>query len=236
MFGGDEERLAETEGEEFGHQSVALFGVGLIGDDDDLLAGLTQHGGDFEVEGGAAFKSVNDEEYERGGGEGEIDLLFHGVSDELRRQLGAIQADAAGIHQGIATFEDVGRDEVARDPRLIMHDRDTASHQTVEETALPDVGTSHDSYRARNFSVPFHGATVRATCPPSKQGCVSDAGWRPGSGRFARQPHGFSRSWSRTRRGRNPRRLRRRPYPGPWPPSAVQAVSGRKSWSPYRSR
>ena len=163
MFGGDEERLAKTKRKELGHQSVALFGVGLVGDDDDLLASLAKHGGDFQIEGGAAFGSVDDKKHERGGGEGEVDLLFHGVSDELRRQLGAIQTDAAGIHQGIATFEDVGRDEVTRDPRLIVHNRDASSHQTVEEAALTDVGPSHDGYRARNFCVPFHGRTVRAT-------------------------------------------------------------------------
>ena len=47
MFGRNEQRLAETEGEEFGHQPVAFFGVGLVGNDDDLLAGLAKHGGNF---------------------------------------------------------------------------------------------------------------------------------------------------------------------------------------------
>ena len=236
VLGGDEERLAETEGEELGHQSVAFFGVGLVGDHDDLLAGLTELDGDLQVEGGAPFGSVDHEEHQGGGREGEVDLLLHGVGDELRRELGAIEADAAGIHQRVAAFEDVGRDEVARDARLVVHDRDAAAHQTVEKAALADVGTAHDGYRAGNFSVPFHGTTVGATCPPSKQGCVSDAGGCPGSGRYARRPHGSSRNWSRTKPGRSRRRPRRRPCPGPWPPSAVRGASGRRSSSPCRSK
>ena len=90
MFGGDQQRLTETEREELGHQPVAFLGVGLVGDYHDLLAGLTEFGGDLEVERGATFEGIDDQEHERGGGEGEVDLLLDGVGDELGRELGAV--------------------------------------------------------------------------------------------------------------------------------------------------
>ncbi len=138
-------------------------------DDDHLLARLTELDGDLEVERRATFGSVDDEEHEGGAGQGEVHLLFDRVGDDLRRELGAVQADAARVHQRVAAFEHVGRDEVARDAGLVVHDRDASADQAVEKAALPDVGTAHDGYRAGKFSVPFHGGTVRATRPPSKQ-------------------------------------------------------------------
>jgi hypothetical protein len=135
VFGRDEERLAEAESEELGHQPVALLGVGLVRDHDHLLAGLAELRGDLEVERGAAFGGIDDEQHERGGGEGEVHLLLDGVGHDLGRQLGAVQADAAGVHEGVAAFEDVGRDQVTGDARLVVHDRDAPAHEPVEQAA-----------------------------------------------------------------------------------------------------
>ena len=110
MFGRDEERITEAQGVELAYLAVALFGVSLVGDHDNVLTSLAEFRGNFHIERGAAFGGVDDQQDETGGGEGEIHLLFHGGGDDLGRQLSLIETDTTGIHQGVTPFRDIGRE------------------------------------------------------------------------------------------------------------------------------
>src|SRR5690606_12156615 len=56
----------------------------------------------------------------------------------------ALQSQPARIQKGITPFFDLRRNHVARNPRLIVHDRNALPRQPVEEPALADIGSADD--------------------------------------------------------------------------------------------
>ena len=56
----------------------------------------------------------------------------------------ALEADAAGVEQGVVAVRHFGGDDVARHAGLVMHDGDALPRQPVEEAAFADIGPADD--------------------------------------------------------------------------------------------
>ncbi len=81
-----------------------------------------------------------------GGFNGQFDLVHGGFDDHVVGFFTAQQADAAGVHQrerAPVPFR-LGGDAVARDTRLVMHNRNPFADDAVEQRGLADIRPSDD--------------------------------------------------------------------------------------------
>ena len=123
--------------------------VCLVDDGDDRLPRAAQLAGDLLIEGRDAIQSVDHEKDHVGRLDRELHLPLR-RRDQLADGLAALQAKTAGVEEHVITVRDWGRDDVARDARLVMHNRDALAREPVEETALADVRTTDDGNGARH--------------------------------------------------------------------------------------
>ena len=143
MLGGDEQWLPQPETV---HRTEIVVGIGevhFVDDDLDRLAAAPKHLGDALVERRHAGAAVEYEEDQRGGGDGEIDLLLGGFHELLGRIV-AGQSDAAGVEKRVRAFFDLGGDDVAGDARLVMDDGNAFPRQAIKQATFAHIGASDD--------------------------------------------------------------------------------------------
>ena len=142
MLGGKRDRIAEAEPECLVDAVPRARSLGLVCDDDDRLAGAAHGGGEMPVSGGEAGARVDDKQ----------DRVA--ILESLLR----LRAHAPGERFGIALLEarrvddrecEIGKSRVAfaavaGDARLVIDQRELASHQTVEQRRFADVRPADD--------------------------------------------------------------------------------------------
>ena len=142
----DGKDLVEAELGELQRAVLGPVGVHLVDGDQDRFAAVAQARGGFAVQRHDALLDVHHQDDDIGRLDGEFDLFERRLDDDIVRLLAAQQADAAGIHQRErppAPFH-LGRDAVAGDARLIVHDGDAPPGDAVEQGRLADVGPAHN--------------------------------------------------------------------------------------------
>ena len=186
VLGGKGDRIAEAEAEGLIGAVAPRHALGLVGDDDDRLAGAAHRRGEMAVGGGDPGARVDDEEDR--------------VAVE-QRGLG-LRAHAAGERLGIALFEPGGVDDgegeideprlalaaVARHARLIVDERELPADQPVEQRRLADVRPADDRDLAHGRSAfrcgaagYFDAVRLEATRPSQRSASCRSLGEPSGS-------------------------------------------------------
>ena len=142
VLGGGRNTAAEPEAGEVAGSVVMVGTVGLVHDEDDIGIGLAKELGHFLVDWIDAGTGIDHEDDEVGGVH--RNTGFEG--DLIGKAIFIEGADPAGINEfaGVLGESARGCDAIAGDTRLVEHDGDATSGQTIEEGGLPDVGTTDD--------------------------------------------------------------------------------------------
>jgi len=152
MLGGNHDWFAHAELENGGQVDLGVVEIDLVDDHAHDFAAAAQHAGDAVVERRHALAAVEQEQDERRGRDGKINLLLRG-RDELPGRFAALEPDAAGVEERVAPLLDLGRDDVAGDARLVMHDGNALPRQPVEQAAFAHIGASDDGDGANHRGV-----------------------------------------------------------------------------------
>ncbi len=135
---------AESESREVPRDMIEVLVVGLVENEADLLGGLAELLGDDLIDRGEAFAGIDEEKDEIGGVHRDLRLGAHRLGEVLiGHRANATRVDQVAGNGGEGAG---GGDPVAGHPRLVVHDRDGASGQTVEEGRLADVGAAHQGH------------------------------------------------------------------------------------------
>ena len=142
VLGADREQALEAELGEFIRVLPVLRVVYFVHDQNDRLARAAEFFRDVAVNPREPFLPIHDEDQHVARLDGDVHL---GV-DLLGEGHVHIRADAASVEDGERRAAELAhrRDAVARDARLIMHDRDFSPGKTVEESGLADIGPAYD--------------------------------------------------------------------------------------------
>ena len=173
MDGGDGKRLVEPQLGEFGIGSRPAVVIHLVDREKDFLAAGAQFAGNFLVQRHDAFGHIDDHDDGRGHFDGDFGLMPGRVRHQVTAFLVVHERDAArvdNLERFIAPARR-GRDAVTGHAGLFMHNGDAPSDDSVEERALPDVGTSDDGENVVRF---FH-ETAKAAFGPQENNSEDQA-------------------------------------------------------------
>jgi len=160
VLGGDRDRLAEAEREGLVVAGVAGVALAFVGDQDHRLARPAQRLGDGLVAGGEAGLAVDDEEDRVGVGDGGLGLRRHAAG----QRLGLLVLEACGVDDAEEQRAErgVGLAAVARHARRVVHQRQLAAHQLVEQRGLADIRPADDGEGKGHQNLDCHGPQKRA--------------------------------------------------------------------------
>jgi hypothetical protein len=129
-----------AQGIHVGHRLSTAFA--FVGGQDHRLAALVQRLGDHLVAGGNAGAGIDHEQDGLRLSNGGHALLGHAAGD---RAWGRVFKAGGVDHLQLQAMEDgIADPAVARHTRRVMHDRDPAADQAVENTGFADVGPAYD--------------------------------------------------------------------------------------------
>ena len=143
MQGAHRVRLTEPERHELPAVVLAAIVVGLVGDEDHVVATPSQPVGDRLVVVGDANGRVDDEQHDVGPADGGLDLARHlGVQRRCR----AAGHPASGVDDAEGDAEPLRFDllAIAGDAGAVLDDRGLLADDAVEQRRLADVGASDD--------------------------------------------------------------------------------------------
>ena len=141
MLGGKGDRIAEAEAEGF-IDAVAPEAFGLVGDDDDRLAGAAHGRGEMPVGGVKARPRVDDKQDRVAIGERRFGLRAHapgervGIAFLQTRRVDDGEGEVGELRFALAA--------IAGDAGLIVDQRQLASDEPVEQRRLADVRPADD--------------------------------------------------------------------------------------------
>jgi hypothetical protein len=136
----------ETELGEFVHAFFSARRIHLVDGDEDGLAAFAQALRHFAVKRHDAFLDIDDEDDRIRRFDGHADLLHGGLDDDIAGFLAAQQTDAAGVHERVGPALPFGLDAhaVARDARLVMHNRDAFFDDAIEQRGFAHIRAADD--------------------------------------------------------------------------------------------
>ena len=140
--GADRDRVGETETREIGLESLVFRVIDLVDHEHDRRFRFAQDAREFLIDRRETVLRIDDEENEVALAHGGIGRGAH-----LRGQFRlARAADSAGIpdHERPRAAHCRGRQPIARDARLIMHNRDVAPGEPIEKRRFADIRTADD--------------------------------------------------------------------------------------------
>ena len=172
----DRVRLAEPEGEELPALVLAAVVVGLVGDDDDVVAAAPQPVGDRLVVVGHPDRGVDDEQHDVGVAHGRLDLAA-----DLHLEVAAARHPPAGVDDPERHAEPLGLERlaVAGDAGPVLDDRRLLADDPVEQRALADVGPADDGDDGGHASV----TSLMRSRAPARRAWPSVATTSTGRGR-----------------------------------------------------
>ena len=140
----DAVQLVDAEPVEIGRFGLGRRRVGLVGDEEHRLLAATQQLDRALVGRGEPRHRVEHADDDVGLGDRQLDL----AGDALLHRIVALGVEAAGVDQRVTAAAEprVGVVAVTRDARLVVDDGELLPHETVEEGALPDVGSAHHGH------------------------------------------------------------------------------------------
>ena len=163
MLGGERDRIAEAETEGFVDAGLARSALGLVGDDDDWLAGATHSLREMAVGVGDAGARIEHEQDRVAIDEGHFRLRAHSARERFRFPL----FEAGGVDDGEGEVRDpaLAFATIAGDAGLSSTSGEPAPNQAIEQRRLADVRPADN----RDFDahiVPVRGGGAAVTSPP----------------------------------------------------------------------
>ena len=165
--GGNRERIAQTQIVELVNRVVHADVINLVDNQNDRLAALAQHDGDFLVVGSHACAPIRKEEDDVAGFDGDFRLTAH----LLEHDVVGFGFDTAGIDQGELVVEPfaVRVDAVAGYAGRILDNGDALLGDLVKESRFADVRSADDGNKRFCHVIPPFRAGHRAD-PHHRQG------------------------------------------------------------------
>lgn len=142
VFGGGGDAVAEAEAGEVGRGIIVVRAVGLVHDEDDVGIGFAEELGHFLVDRIDAGAGIDHEDDQVGGVHRDA-----GLEGDLVGEAVPIEgANTTGVDEFTGVLGEGARcrDAVTGDARLIEHDGDASTGQTVKKGGFPDIGATDD--------------------------------------------------------------------------------------------
>ncbi len=148
MLGRDRDAARRARGRRPRARRRAAAALGLVGDEDDGLAGAAQPVGEMAIERRHAGARIDEEERDVGVGERALGLRPHARGELARRRL----LEPGGIDDAEAQIAEarLGLAAVARHAGRVVHQRQALAGEAVEQRRFADIGPAEDGHRQRH--------------------------------------------------------------------------------------
>ena len=172
MFGGKGDGFAKAKAKGFHDAAFRRFPFGLVGDQHDRRIAFAKPAGNFLVQRRDACARVDQEQ-------GDIAIFDRRLRLEThpaRQRLRVFVLITGGVDDGEVQPQKMrlALPPVARDARLVIHQRQLLADQAVEQGGLAYIGPSHDRYGGQHGPFP----SSQKTDAPARAGGWP-IGWTP---------------------------------------------------------